>query len=127
MQPEPLPGTHLAEVDCVDCWRPVLAIPERVDMARCTGCGHEHYGTGGYQAPARPRAAASRPRARHVSPVAQPQDLPWTASCPHCEWTWKMPSAEHLALVVSNHIKITHDPKGWASGVRGGLRGRRRY
>ncbi len=36
--PQPLPGTHLAEVDCIDCGAPVLAVPNQADNARCETC-----------------------------------------------------------------------------------------
>lgn len=39
--PEPLPGTHLARVDCVDCGQYVLSVPEYADRALCSGCGME--------------------------------------------------------------------------------------
>ena len=37
--PKPLPGTHLARVDCAECGRYVLSVPEYADKALCTGCG----------------------------------------------------------------------------------------
>lgn len=43
----PLPGTHLAEVDCIDCGAMVLAVPEYADRARCAACGREHNGATG--------------------------------------------------------------------------------
>lgn len=36
--PEPLPGTHLAAVDCNDCGEVVLAVPDHADDALCTAC-----------------------------------------------------------------------------------------
>lgn len=36
--PDPLPGTHLAEVDCCDCGAVVLAVPQYADDARCSAC-----------------------------------------------------------------------------------------
>lgn len=39
--PQPLPGTHLAEVDCNGCGTVVLAVPQQVDNARCTQCWHD--------------------------------------------------------------------------------------
>lgn len=36
--PEPLPGTHLARVDCNGCGAYVLADPRYADLARCYAC-----------------------------------------------------------------------------------------
>ena len=37
-QVKPLPGTHLARVDCCRCGAPVLSTPELADTARCSAC-----------------------------------------------------------------------------------------
>lgn len=39
-RPDPMPGTHLARVDCNGCGAYVLAVPEQADTARCTLCWH---------------------------------------------------------------------------------------
>lgn len=36
--PEPMPGTHLARVDCIDCGCYTLAVPTQADNARCSAC-----------------------------------------------------------------------------------------
>lgn len=52
-EPQPLPGTHLAEVDCIDCGAIVLAVPAYADKARCAACGREFHGAIDGAAPAR--------------------------------------------------------------------------
>lgn len=36
--PDPLPGTHLAQVDCNECGAVVLAVPHHADDAKCSHC-----------------------------------------------------------------------------------------
>lgn len=36
--PDPIPGSPLAQVDCMDCGAYTLAIPERASLARCEAC-----------------------------------------------------------------------------------------
>ncbi len=40
--PEPMPGTHLAQVDCAGCGAYTYAVPEQADNARCTACWQEY-------------------------------------------------------------------------------------
>lgn len=125
-QPEPLPGTHLAEVDCMHCGRPVLAVPQHADNATCAGCGRREAGAHAYRTPP-PDSwfgndnAAPFPRGRGHLRIVQSEDLPWTASCPHCPWTWRVGTVEEVWPVVKLHFQLTHDPKGWLSGKRGGI------
>ena len=123
-KPEPLPGTHLAQVDCMDCGRPVLAIPEAADTALCTACGRDKFGVTDVPVTRQRAAARTEKAARPKRTAPADMGLPWTAICPRCSWRHKMGSPEHVALAVKNHYRIKHDPKGWASGVQGGVTGR---
>lgn len=47
---EPLPGTHLCRVDCIDCGAYTLAVPDYPEP-RCNGCGRRHHGADNPVAP----------------------------------------------------------------------------
>jgi hypothetical protein len=124
-EPEPLPGTHLAPAVCMYCEAPVLALPERASQATCAACGrdeHDAYPPPGIRFP---RAELSpKPAATHDE-----QSLPFTVICEYCEWTGHVATATDAWLALKVHDTVKHDPKGWASGVRGGINdpwGRRR-
>lgn len=125
-EPEPLPGTHLAAALCVYCEAPVLAIPERAAQAACAACGREEHGA--YPPPGirYPRVALSpRPKTDADDPASRP----FTVVCEYCEWVGHVNTATDAWLALKVHDTVRHDPKGWASGVRGGINdpwGRRR-
>jgi hypothetical protein len=125
--PEPLPGTHLAQVDCVDCGTYVLVVPERADTARCSGCAREKAGAVGFTPPPRP-ASRDRPvRTAQADPrraVLVPPILPITAICTVCRWRCPAIDGDEASIMVRLHRQTTHDPNGWLSGVKGGKRRR---
>jgi hypothetical protein len=114
-----LPGTHLVETPCVYCGIPVLAVPARVRYATCAGCGREELGA--YPPPHTPFPRVQRTR-REARIIAAEDDLPFTVVCENCEWTRRVATADETVLVLLFHDLLTHNPKGWLSGVRGGRR-----
>lgn len=121
---EALPGTHLARLDCTDCGDYVLAIPEHPDP-RCARCGRDHHAALTLQVDPSASWSGLSDSTPAVPLVPAPEvkpDLPWTAICPRCRRRFRVRTADEVSLVLGVHHRAVHDPKGWASGVTGGLR-----
>lgn len=126
-RPEPLPGTHLARVDCVGCGVYVLAIPEYADVALCTGCAREKAGC--LEAAGPPESWFGLSESTPVVPLSRPAPSGERGDvrvvCPTCRWRYMVEDPADAAAVLALHRQVRHDPKGWLSGVAGGLTDRR--
>lgn len=132
-QPTPEPGTHLAAVDCNGCGVWVYSVPSYADRAMCTACGREKTGATTpivSSPPSRMALLEDAARSLHVidapAKLPAPANLPYVLRCKKCpRWRAESASMDEIALMARNHHRQFHDPNGWASGVKGGLTGRR--